>query len=154
MRPTLIALAVLAAPMAAAAPSLARAADLPILPGWWDWNSQLAVLAGKHEMRCLRPRDINKVLTGAINHHYTCQYAVASFEGGQARLQGVCVDKHGEQVPINLHGTYTQTSFSLRGSVRAKLAGLTVPVSGKIDAHRVAETCPAGAPAQSASPGG
>lgn len=158
MHPTWIALAA----SAALVPTFALAADLPILPGWWKWDSQASVALAPskpdHRMKCLRPKDIDKVLSGAINHHYVCRYNVAEIEGGRARLEGACTDKHGGTVPISLRGVYTPTSFNLTGRTQMQLGPLPVPVKARIDARRISETCPSGAEQgeahRSASPGG
>ena len=125
-------------------PALALAGDLPILPGWWRWDSELAVVSSSHELRCIRPADIDKVLSGAVNRHYSCVYSTSSFRGGQARLTGVCTDKKGARVPIDFRGSYTPVSFRLTGTVSPSLGGLSIPLGGSLKATRLAETCPPG----------
>ncbi|HRD45507.1 MAG TPA: hypothetical protein PLF78_03380, partial [Caulobacter sp.] len=57
-----------------AAPAMAR--ETTIQPGWWESTNVLnfIITDTDHERRCITPADVDKVMSGRINRHYTCTY--------------------------------------------------------------------------------
>ena len=83
---TILALSLLAAPLAA------RAAD-SIRPGYWE--SKDTVVSPIHRVtvarRCITPKDVAKFMMGPSNHIYTCTYPEQSVAGGAMSFKGQCV---------------------------------------------------------------
>ena len=141
----LLAAAVLAGPAAAAGSSQRTSIE----PGYWETTSQIVspFPTSKTEKRCIRAEDVEKVIAGSPNHNYTCTYPTKEIGGGKIRLAGSCKTKHDDPVPIQSQGVYTADSLRLDATVRAKVAGMTVPVHARTTGKRLSDTCPA--PAES-----
>jgi hypothetical protein len=136
--PTLAGAAVLAGGAAAAT------GPASIRPGYWETTSQIVspFPTSKTEKRCIRPEDVEKVIAGSPNHNYTCTYPTKEIGAGKIKLAGSCKTKHDDPVPISTHGTYTADSLRMDAYVKAKIAGLTVPVHARTTARRIGDTCP------------
>ena len=132
-----LAAAVLAGPASATA-------HTTIEPGYWETTSQIIspFPTSKTEKRCIRPEDVEKVIAGSPNHNYTCTYPTKQIGDGKIRLAGSCKTKHDPPVPITTQGAYTRDSLRLDATVRAKIAGLSVPVHARTTGKRIADTCP------------
>ena len=142
LRPALRpALAALGAAAACAAPAAAHEAKT-VLPGWWEYTAATAVSSPSTDHRCVKPDEIDKFMSGPSNGHYHCTYPTRQVGAGRARFVGVCVSKHGSKYPVEWSGTYAPERFDLHGTVRPNLAGLSIPVSATISAHRLSATCP------------
>lgn len=139
--PVLLAAAAIALPAAAPAASWAQTT---IQPGYWETTSQIIspFPTSKTEKRCIRPQDVEKVIAGSPNHNYTCTYPTKEIGGGKIRLAGSCKTKHDDPVPISSKGTYTKDSLRLDATVKAKIAGLSVPVHARTTGKRIGDTCP------------
>jgi len=139
--PLLLAATAIALPAAAAS---AGWAQTTIEPGYWETTSQIIspFPTSKTEKRCIRPQDVEKVIAGSPNHNYTCTYPTKEIGGGKIRLAGSCKTKHDDPVPITGHGSYTKDSLRLDATVKAKIAGLNVPVHARTTGRRIGDTCP------------
>ncbi len=136
----LAAVALLAGAAAASGTARAEGESGAILPGWWEYTSNvLGGLQSKTDRWCVKPEEVDRIVAGPSNRHYRCTYPVREVGGGRIRLEGVCISKHGREVPVTASGAYTPTSFKLSGTARP----FGVPVPASIRAHRLAEACPA-----------
>jgi hypothetical protein len=133
-----------------AGPALAAPLQSSIEPGYWETTSQIVspFPTSKTEKRCIRAEDVDKVIAGSPNHNYTCTYPTKEISGGRIRLAGSCKTKHDEPVPIESRGVYTADSLRLDATVKAKIAGLTVPVHARTTGRRIGDTCPTAAASQ------
>lgn len=141
LRPLIPALACAALASAATA----TAPRTSIEPGYWETVSQVIspFPTSKTERRCIRPEDVEKVIAGSPNHNYTCTYPTKQIGGGKIRLEGSCKTKHDDPVPIRTEGVYTADSLRMDAYVKAKVAGLPVPVHARTTARRLGDECPA-----------
>jgi len=137
--PRLLALPLLLAAIAAAGPALAQADEGgdTILPGLWSYKTSALTLYNKTERRCIRPNEIEKVMSGAVNHHYTCSYPARSQSYGRVSMRGVCTDKKGRRIPISMSGTFTPTTLDMQ----VQVAGI-IPVS--VRGRRLSPSCAGG----------
>jgi hypothetical protein len=121
--------------------------DGPILPGYWESTSKVLspLPSSKTERKCISARTINAYFTGPSNPHYTCHYDTRHVEDGRAELAGRCVDNNGLPSKVTVEGTYSPTSFSLKGRLQITIGGLGIPVETSIDATRISAECPADA---------
>lgn len=129
---------------AAAAPvALAREPATGILPGWWESTNKATMVISKTEVerRCITPADVDKILSGRINRHYTCTYPVKRVGGGKMYFQGTCVDKRGRKVNITANGTYSATAFELSADLSGKYGGIPLAASMSTNARRIGDTC-------------
>jgi hypothetical protein len=143
MRPVL-----LAAALVLSAVTVAGAAeDGPILPGYWESTSKVTspLPSSSTERKCISSEKINSYLTGPSNPHYTCHYDNRRIENGRAEMDGECVDNNGLRSKITVSGSYSATSFNLKGHLKVILGGLPIPVETSIDATRISAECPADA---------
>lgn len=128
--------------LAIAAP--AAAAEGPIQPGCWESVNEVTApfhTTSKNQ-RMITPADVDRFLTGPINHHYTCDYPTHRVADGKLVMKGVCTDNKGRQVTIDSHGTYTPTSFRVEAAMGTKLLGLPISGMATTEAHRVGDVCP------------
>lgn len=127
----------------AAAPAMARQGETTIQPGWWESTNTLNLLIRNTEVerRCITPADVDKVLSGRINHHYTCTYPEKRVADGKMYFKGTCVDKKGRVVNVTATGTYSPTAFTLRASLSGKVAGVPLSATAMTDAKRLGDTC-------------
>lgn len=129
--------------LAIAAPSVA-ASQTSIKPGYWETTSQIVspFPTSKTEKRCIRAEDVEKVIAGSPNHNYTCTYPTKEIGGGKIKLAGSCKTKHDAPVPISSTGVYTADTLRMDAYVKAKIAGLTVPVHARTSGKRIGDVCP------------
>ncbi len=127
----------------------AAAAGSGVKPGYWETTSR--VLSPIHstdtERRCVTQDQVRKFMSCYINHHYDCTCAEDVVGDGRLTFKGQCVEhKNGSIVGVTGVGTYTDTTLSMSADATFKLLG--IPVTGKatIEARRLSDTCPAGAP--------
>lgn len=126
-----------------AAPAMARDGASAIQPGWWESTNTLNLIITDTEVerRCITPADVDKVLSGRINRHYTCTYPEKRVADGRMYFKGVCVDKRGRKVNVTATGTYSQTAFTLTARLSGKVAGVPVSATASTNAHRIGDTC-------------
>jgi len=127
----------------AAAPALAREETTTILPGWWESTNKATMVISKTEVerRCITPADVDKILSGRINRHYTCTYPDKRVADGRMYCQGTCVDKRRRQGNIPANGTYSATAFQLSADLSGKYGGIPLAASMSTSARRVGDTC-------------
>lgn len=127
----------------AAAPAMAREGATSIQPGWWESTNTLNLIISNTEVerRCITPADVDKVLNGRINHHYTCTYPEKRVADGRMYFKGYCVDKRGRKVNVTATGTYSPTAFTLRASLSGKVAGVPLSATASTSAHRLGDAC-------------
>jgi hypothetical protein len=134
-----------------AIPAIAQAS--PVLPGYWDSTDSYSVLfsGGGHTRKCLTAEKIDSFVAAPSNSHYRCTYASQQISGGQASYRGgACYSKSGRKVlsDVSVDGRYQPETFRL--SFRFHLmvsagAGIGLPGSAEITAHRLSADCPADA---------
>lgn len=127
----------------AAAPAVAREGVTTIVPGWWESTNKATMVISKTEIerRCITPADVDKILSGRINRHYTCTYPVKRVGDGKMYFKGTCVDKRGRQVNIVATGTYSANAFQLSADLSGKYGGIPLAASMSTSAHRLGDTC-------------
>jgi len=141
------ALILIAAMGASALPVIAAAAEYPILPGYWESRNKVTsvvTLSNKVERKCVTPKDVEKFLAGPSNRHYSCVYPSRSFVGGEVSMTGVCTDKKGRKIAVQVTGTYTPTSYEMTAHLKTRVAGLPLSGNATSEAHRIGDVCPAG----------
>jgi hypothetical protein len=145
IRATVLGAALIAIPLAVSA---ATAGD-GVKPGYWETTSR--VLSPIHsidtERRCVTREQVRKFMSCYINHHYDCVCDEDVVGAGRVSFKGQCADrKTGSKVGVSGVGSYTDTTLTMSADATFKLLG--IPVAGKatIDARRLSDTCPAGAP--------
>lgn len=139
---TLAALGLLA--LAAAAPAaVARETPTTIQPGWWESTNTLSLVISNTEVerRCVTPADVDKVLNGRINRHYTCTYPEKRVGDGKMFFKGYCVDKRGRKVNVTATGTYSASAFTLSANLSGKVAGVPLSATASTNAKRLGDTC-------------
>lgn len=126
-----------------AVPAMAREGSSAIQPGWWESTNTLNLIITDTEVerRCITPADVDKVLSGRINRHYTCTYPEKRVADGKMYFKGVCVDKRGRKVNVTATGTYSQTAFTLTAKLSGKVAGVPLSATASTSAHRIGDTC-------------
>ncbi len=143
---------VAAAAMLSAAPGLEVGAQpaAPVLPGYWESTEKysLALLSGgSHVRKCLTQAQVAQFVTSPQTSHYQCSYSNRKVGGGQATFRGgACYSHKGRLVlsKVDVDGRYAPETFHLDFHFRfmvSPTAGL--PGSASIDAHRLADACPA-----------
>ena len=144
MPPMKFAIPILLGAAALAGAAAAATAQTSIRPGYWETTSQIVspFPTSKTEKRCIRPEDVEKVIAGSPNHNYTCTYPTKEIGAGKIKLAGSCKTKHDDPVPISTQGVYTPDTLRMDAYVKAKIAGLTVPVHARTTAKRIGDTCP------------
>lgn len=138
--------ALIAAPLALAAPAGAlAAAQPPIQPGYWESTNKLLspIRQTKVERRCITPADVDKFLAGPSNRHYKCTYPHKIIAGGKISLKGTCVSKKGRKVEVEGSGAYNPTSFNLTASIATEFLGLDIAGKASTEARRIGDVCPA-----------
>jgi len=123
----------------------AAAAESPILPGYWESTDTVAspFHSTKTQRRCISPADVDRFLTGPINHHYTCVYPTRRVADGKLVMKGVCTDNKGRQVQVDASGSYTTTSFHVDATMGTRLLGMMLSGRATTDARRIGDACPA-----------
>ncbi len=136
-------LASLAAAGLLAAPAVARETTT-IQPGWWESTNTLNFIIKDvdRERRCITPKDVDKVMSGRINRHYTCTYPEKRVADGKMFFRGTCVDKRGRTVAVTATGTYSPTAFTLTADLSGKVAGVPVSARASTTAKRLGDVCP------------
>lgn len=136
-------LASLAAAGLLAAPAVARETTT-IQTGWWESTNTLNFIIKDvdRERRCITPKDVDKVMSGKINRHYTCTYPEKRVADGRMFFKGTCVDKRGRQVNVTATGTYSPTAFTLTANLSGKVAGVPVSATASTTAKRLGDVCP------------
>ncbi len=136
-------LASLAAVGLLAAPAVAQE-PTTIQPGWWESTNTLNFIIKDvdHERRCITPKDVDKVMSGRINRHYTCTYPEKRVADGKMFFKGTCVDKRGRKVNVTATGTYSPTAFTLTANLSGKVAGVRVSAVASTSAKRLGDVCP------------
>jgi hypothetical protein len=144
LAPALIALAVAGS---------AAAAQPPIEPGCWESTNVVTspIHSTSTSRRNISAADVDKFLSGPINHHYTCVYPNNLVRGGKLVMKGTCTDHKGRKVDVDGQGTYTPTSFHVEASIATSLLGLPISGHAVTDAHRLGDACPAAPAEKSAS---
>ncbi|MDO9223889.1 MAG: DUF3617 family protein [Caulobacter sp.] len=127
--------------LAAAAPAVGQ--ETTITPGWWQSTNKASMIISKTEVeqRCITPADVEKILAGRINRHYTCTYPEKRVGGGKMFFKGTCVDKRGRKVNITATGTYSANAFQLSADLSGKYGGIPLAASMSTTAHRLGDTC-------------
>lgn len=127
----------------AAAPAMAREGASAIQPGWWESTNTLNLIISNTEVerRCITPADVDKVLSGRINRHYTCTYPEKRVADGRMYFKGSCVDKRGRVVKVTASGTYSPTAFTLTANLSGKVAGVPLSATASTSAKRIGDTC-------------
>ncbi|MDP1630350.1 MAG: DUF3617 family protein [Caulobacter sp.] len=127
--------------LTAAAPAVAQ--ETTIKPGWWESTNTASMIISKteRERRCITPADVDKILSGRINRHYTCTYPEKRVGEGKMYFKGVCVDKRGRQVNVTANGTYSPTAFELNADLSGKYGGIPLAASMSTKAKRIGDTC-------------
>lgn len=125
-----------------AAPAVAS--ETTITPGWWESTNVLnfVITDTDRERRCITPADVDKILSGRINRHYTCTYPEKRVAGGKMFFKGTCVDKRGRKVNVTATGTYSATAFTLSADLSGKVAGVPVSAKASTTAKRLGDVCP------------
>lgn len=139
---TLAALGLLA--LASAAPAaLARQPVTTIEPGWWEMTNTLNLVISKTEIerRCITPADVDKILSGRINRHYTCYYPEKRVSDGTMFFKGYCVDKRGRRVNVTATGSYSPSAYSMKANLSGKVAGVPLSASATTVSRRLGDTC-------------
>jgi len=142
-RLTAVALA-LAAPLVALPLAAQAQPAYPINPGTWEVKTLFLGLVGGSDRWCVKPRDIDKFLSGPSNHIYHCTYPENEAANGKLHFKGTCNDKHGYAGHLEGDGDYTQTSLHMNASGAFKFHGFMLPGSASIDGRFVSDDCPAG----------
>ncbi|MBP7704225.1 MAG: DUF3617 family protein [Caulobacter sp.] len=126
-----------------AAPAVAQ--ETTIQPGWWESANTLNLVISntERERRCITPKDVDKILSGRINRHYTCTYPEKRVAGGKMYFKGTCVDKRGRTVNVTASGNYSATAFNLDAKLSGKLGGVPISASASTSAKRIGDVCPA-----------
>jgi len=124
------------------APAVAQ--ETTIQPGWWESTNVLnfIITDTDRERRCITPADVEKVMSGRINRHYTCTYPEKRVSGGKMFFKGTCVDKRGRKVNVTATGTYSATAFTLSADLSGKVAGVPVSARASTTAKRLGDVCP------------
>lgn len=124
------------------APAVAQ--ETTIQPGWWESTNVLNFIITDvdRERRCITPADVEKVMSGRINRHYTCTYPEKRVSGGKMFFKGTCVDKRGRKVNVTATGTYSATAFTLSADLSGKVAGVPVSARASTTAKRLGDVCP------------
>lgn len=127
----------------ATAPAVAQ--ETTIQPGWWESTNTLNLIITDtdRERRCITPADVDKILSGKINRHYTCTYPEKRVAGGKMFFKGTCVDKRGRTVNVTATGNYSPTAFNLDAKVSGKLGGVPISATASTVAKRLGDVCPA-----------
>ncbi|MEO7026079.1 MAG: DUF3617 family protein [Caulobacteraceae bacterium] len=125
-------------------------AQSTIRTGYWESNERVVspISTSKTERRCITRKDIAKFMSCYLNHHYQCACPEEAIGGGRIRYRGHCVDKKGGEVTIEGAGDFTPTTLRLTVHPAFRFGGLPIHAEASIDAHWLADACPA------ASPGG
>lgn len=134
------------ATIALGAPAFAAAAaEPPIQPGCWESTNEVTspFHTTSTTRRFISAADVDKFLTGPINHHYTCVYPTHRVGGGELLMKGVCTDNKGRKVKISTRGTYTPTSFRVQATFGTTLLGIPMSGQGTTEARRIGDSCPA-----------
>lgn len=130
----------LAAALGTGAPAVQAqtSSEIPgvILPGYWSYTTSAFVVIRKTERRCIRRHEIDRVMSGAINEHYTCDYPNRTVGDGRVNMRGTCRDKKGRRVSISMRGSFSPTTLDLD----ATIAGIPVNLKGR----RLGAACPNG----------
>ena len=141
-----------AAAMLAAASRLEAKAQTaaPVLPGYWESTEKysLALLSGgSHVRKCLTEAQVAQFVTSPQTSHYQCSYQSRKVEGGQAAFRGgSCYTHKGRLVlsKVDVDGQYAPESFRLDFHFKFMVSATAgLPGSASIDAHRLADACPA-----------
>jgi hypothetical protein len=130
--------AVTAAALLAAAPQAPSAAEHTIDPGFWEARHSALIFSGSNR-RCVREQDVARYIGGWENSIYDCTYPVSVVGGGTVRWEGTCVSRGGRHLTIRAQGTYTNTSFTVRGHVSSRLAGVNVGSNFTVRARRLGD---------------
>ncbi|MDO1560092.1 DUF3617 family protein [Brevundimonas sp. 2R-24] len=136
---------VFAAPVLLAGAVTQAQESTPILPGYWESSSRIAlgpISDSDTERRCVRAHEIERFFSGPSNRHYTCTYPTREVANGRARFVGQCRDKRGRTVDVSVSGTYTPTTFQLSGNLRTSIGGVPIAPTGSIRARRISAECP------------
>ena len=128
-----------------ALPALAQTA--PVLPGYWDSTENVIILGASHARKCLTADKIQSFVAAPSNSHYRCTYVSQRISAGQAAYRGgACYSHKGRKVlsNVSVDGRYTPESFHLAFHFEFMVsAGVGLPGTAVIDAHRVSAECPA-----------
>lgn len=133
----------LAASAAAAPAALARQPVTTIEPGWWEMTNTLNLVISKTEIerRCITPADVDKILSGRINRHYTCTYPEKRVADGKMFFKGTCVDKRGRKVNVTVTGAYSAGAYTMNADLAGKVGGVPLRASATTVSRRLGDTC-------------
>ncbi len=141
-QPLTLALAVTLGTVASVAPTFAEESHA-VRPGYWDYTTSTLLPGSSDGKQCVRPDQIDEFMSGPHNKHYKCTYPKKSVGGGRAAFDGVCVSKHGHSYNLQVAGTYSPTSFKLKGHVSGIMVlGLPISAPISIDAKWLGPDCP------------
>jgi hypothetical protein len=124
------------------------AASNTILPGYWESTEQYSVLLSgqNHDRKCLTKAQIDDFLNAPHTKHYQCNYSSQQVADGHAAFHGgACFSHTGRKVlsDVQVAGDYAPERFRLGFRFNLLVsAGVGLPGSGSIDAHRISAECP------------
>lgn len=129
---------------ALAAATAATGAEPPIQPGCWESTNQVVspLHSTSTSRRYISAADVDRFLTGPINHHYTCVYPEHRVADGRLVMKGTCTDNKGRKVQVDSHGTYTPTSFRVEATIATTLLGIPMSGHATTEARRLGDSCP------------
>ena len=127
-----------------ALPALAQQPKL-INPGYWDVTYHYLGFLNKTEKWCIRPKDIDKFLSGPCNHIYHCTYPYHSLGDGKMAFKGD-IAGHDELYHCAGGGTYSATTLHMSVTCHGHWHIVPVPnATASTDATFIGDTCPASA---------
>lgn len=137
-----IAIGALAQP-AAAQPEPPPAGHAKLInPGYWDVTYHYLGFLNKTERWCIRPKDIEKFLSGPCNHIYHCSYPYHSLGDGKMAFKGDIAGKD-ELYHCQGGGEYTATTLHMGVTCHGHWHIVPVPnASASTDATFIGDTCP------------
>ena len=127
----------------------ARAAESPVLPGFWDSKEAYSVLlsGGGHDRKCLTAAQVTQFLAAPQTKHYQCNYATRVVEDGRVTFRGGSCYSHSGRLVLSkvaVEGQYAPESFRLQFRFNYMVSStLGVPGTANIEAHRISAECPA-----------
>jgi hypothetical protein len=123
-----------------AAPGFAQPVKL-INPGYWNVTYHYLGIINKTERWCIRPKDIEKFLSGPCNHIYHCSYPYHSIGDGKVAFKG---DIRGRDELYHCHGggDYAPTTMHMEASCSGHWHIMPVAGFASTDASFIADECP------------
>ena len=133
---------VLIAPPASSQPDAADGQVKLINPGYWNVTYHYLGFLNKTERWCIRPKDIEKFLSGPCNHIYHCSYPYHSLGDGKLAFKGE-IRGNDELYHCQGGGQYSATTLHMGVTCHGHWHIVPVPsASASTDATFIADTCP------------